>query len=572
MRRWLLYFTVLLGMASCDSAQLASMGNLVNPPEEGTDQEKPATPDPEFTVTGAPEGAVKAYTTFKLSVSSKSDASIGFVSSRPDVAKIVLSARREYKVTTFAPEAETPVTITFTQDAKGKYPEVVKEVVFSVLPESTEAEPTAPSATLPDLAGIKVSFKESTSLVVNPERGHYRAKNIYNGSSPISVSEVKAQRIQGYTLWYLGFYLTDFMEGEISQSFLDNFQECMNALRQGGSKCVLRFAYRDYHNDSEEMDPEVDIVLGHVAQLKPLLQANEDVIFVLQAGFVGAWGEWYYTSHFGFAPRTDADYAPRKQLADALLDALPVSRQIELRTPQFKMRMYSLTVKDTLTAATAHDGSFKSRLAGHNDCFGASADDYGTFDNETKDREFWKGDTRYTIMGGETCGVSDYCTCESTRKDLTDYHWTYLNKDYNTDVLNRWKSGGCYNDFVARLGYRLVLRDLFYSEDFSAGKPCEVTLRFYNTGFAAPMNPRDAVLVWVSPSGEREETPLGSDPRTWHSGYHAVSASFTPSTDKGTLYLRLSDPLLPSRPEYSIAFANEGVFEAETGMNKLFER
>ena len=34
-------------------------------------------------------------------------------------------------------------------------------------------------------------------------------------------------------------------------------------------------------------------------QLKPVLQKNEDVIFVLQAGFVGAWGEWYYTTHFG---------------------------------------------------------------------------------------------------------------------------------------------------------------------------------------------------------------------------------------------------------------------------------
>ena len=536
-----------------------------------TKDEDNGIPDPEFTVSGIPDGPVKAYSTFTLSVSSKSNGSISYESSRPDVATIQLSDRRVYKVKALSPKEETSVTISFNQTAKGNYPEVNKEVSFTVLPENTEVEPTTPSDTHEDLDGIKVTFSETSSQLLNPERGHYRAKNIYGNSSPLSVSDVKAQRKAGYTLWYLGFYLTDFMDGDISSSFLNNFQASMDALREGGAKCVLRFAYKDYHSEKEEMDPEVDIVLNHVAQLKPYLQQNEDVIFVLQAGFVGAWGEWYYTSHFGFNPQKDSDYQPRKRLTDALLDALPASRQIQLRTPQFKMRMYGWTVKDTLTAATAHDGSIKSRLGGHNDCYGASKDDYGTFDNENKDREYWKADTRYTIMGGETCGVSDYCSCEASGKDMEDYHWTYLNKDYNNDVLSLWKKEGCYNEFIARLGYRLVMQDLFYSTDFKAGKSCSVTLRFYNTGYAAPMNPRDAILVWVTPSGDKEETSLGSDPRTWHPGYHSVTASFTPSTDKGTLYLKLSDPILRNRPEYSIALANENVFDSESGLNKLFE-
>jgi len=422
-----------------------------------------------------------------------------------------------------------------------------------------------------ELNGIKVSFTESTVPLTNPERGHYKAKNIYKASSPLKVSEVKAQRLSGYTLWYLGFYLTDFWKGDISQEFLNAFQSSMDALRDGGAKCVLRFAYRDYYKDGEEMDPEVNVVLRHIEQLKPYLQKNEDVIFVLQAGFIGSWGEWYYTTHFGFNPKKDADYQPRRQLTDALLDALPASRQIELRTPQFKMRMYGWTVADTLTAATAHDGSAKSRLAGHNDCYGASSTDYGTFDNESKDRQYWKAETRYTIMGGETCGVSDYCTCEASGKDMVDYHWTYLNRDYNNDVLNVWKKGGCYDEFVSRLGYRLVLQDLFRSDTVTAGNTCTVLLRFWNKGYAAPMNPREAFLVWETPSGKLEETPLGSDPRTWQPGYHEVSAAFTPSTAEGTLYLKLSDPLLPNRPEYSIALANEDVFDASTGLNKLFE-
>ena len=64
---------------------------------------------------------------------------------------------------------------------------------------------------------------------------------------------------------------------------------------------------------------------------------------------------------------------------------------------------------------------------------------------------------------------------------------------------------------------------------------------------------------------------LAADPRSWHPGLHEFTGAFTPSTARGTLYLKLSDPLLRDRPEYSIALANKNVFDSATGMNKLFE-
>lgn len=558
MKTWLYCLAGLLFLISCSG---------INPDNSGDGS--PA--DPEFTVSGVPDSPVKPYSSFTLSVSSKSSGYIDYKSGNKEVATLTLTGRRQYKVDVKAPQEETKVTVTFTQEADEDYPEVTKEVSFTVLPESTGTEATMPSTPHADLEGIKVSFTESTDLFPSPERGIFRSRNYYSNSEPINVSEVKAQRLSGHTLWYFGFYLTDFMDGDISQAFLNLFQANMDALREGGAKCILRFAYKDYHNDHELMDPEVAVVLHHVEQLKPLLQKNEDVIFVLQAGFVGAWGEWAYTSHFIQSPRKDSDFLPRRQLIDALLDALPASRQIQVRTPQFKMRMFGLSLKDTLTASTAHSGSALSRIAGHNDCFGASESDYGTFDNEKNDRDFWKADTRYTIMGGETCNVSDFCLCNITLGDLADYHWTHLNEDYHTGVINRWRAGDCYNQIVARLGYRLVMRDLFYSKDFAAGKPCTVTLRFYNTGFAALMNPRNASLIWIDPEGKETAFTLDSDPRTWHPGWHVVTATFTPSSAKGSLCLALQDPLLPGRPEYSIALANEGVFDSSTGYNKLFE-
>ena len=428
-----------------------------------------------------------------------------------------------------------------------------------------------PASSTGDGKMVTVSYAESTSALVNPERGFYGgAIDIKSASNPVKVSAAKALRAEGITLMYVGFYLTDFMKGNISQAYLDMVQRSFDALREAGIKCVLRFAYQNSESN-KPWDPPVDIVLRHVEQLKPLLPKNADVIFVLQAGFVGVWGEWYYTENFIMDPGSDADYQPRRRLTDALLDALPESRQVALRTPQFKMRMYGLSYKDTLTAATAHNGTALARLCGHNDCFGASADDYGTFDNENADRRFWKNDTRYTIMGGETCKLSNYCTCKASLQDMEDYHWTYLNSGYNGSVLNRWRNSGCMEEIENRLGYRLVMDNLEHTAKPEAGKPFQVTLRFRNDGFAAPMNPRNAELVFVDRNGKESRFPLGSDPRTWQPGLNEVQARFTLPDNKGTCYLELADPLLPDRPEYSIALANEGVFDSRTGWNKLFE-
>ena len=417
---------------------------------------------------------------------------------------------------------------------------------------------------------VTVHYTESTTPLVNPERGFYGgAVDIKSASSPVRVSAAKALRAEGKTLMYVGFYLTEFMNGDISQAYLDMIQTSFDALREAGVKCVLRFAYQNSES-AKPWDPAEKTVLRHVAQLQPLLQKNADVIFILQAGFVGVWGEWYYTENFIMDPSSDEDYKPRRHLTDALLGALPDSRQVALRTPQFKMRMYGLSLKDTLTAKTAHDASDQSRLAGHNDCFGASANDYGTFDNEKNDRAFWKQESRYTIMGGETCKVSNYCTCPASLKDMEEYHWTYLNSGYNSSVLNRWKSSGCMEEIENRLGYRLVLSEVSYPAKREVGKPVSVKIRFANKGFAAPMNPRTAVLVFVDENGVRTDTPF-ADPRKWQPGEHEIDVRFDLPAEHGTAYLALEDPLLPGRPEYSIALANEGVWDAETGWNKLFE-
>lgn len=428
-----------------------------------------------------------------------------------------------------------------------------------------------------DNAMFHTLYEESDKVFPNPERGFYRSIDFFKpDATPLTSLKVKVARTTNKTLFYTGYYLTDYMESDIASEYLQLIRTNMSALREGGAKCILRFAYKvDMEETGHPWDASPEWVARHIEQLKPIFQEYSDVILCLQAGFVGVWGEWAYTDYFVLAPNTVADYSLRKEVVTALLDALPANRQIALRTPMFKKMMFLGTYADTLTIETAFNGSDISRICGHNDCFGASSNDYGTFTTK-ETRQFWKNDTRYVMMGGETCAVSNYCKCEASLKDLIDYHWTYLNSGYNSNVLSRWKTDGCMDEIERRLGYRLVLTDIYQSSQPKAGEDFNIVINLTNKGFAAPVNPRDVELVLVDGSGHETIYELNDvDPRYWFAG-ESVTIDRTieiPANASGdcSLYLNLPDPMdtLHDNPLFSIRLANNGIWNESKGYNRI---
>lgn len=439
--------------------------------------------------------------------------------------------------------------------------------------DNSEHEPEV----LPDYSHLNhISFTECDDIFPNPERGFYFTQSFKSASaSLLTASKIEQNRLQNRTICYLGFYPKKYMDGHIADDFIQMVRNNMQVLRENGAKCIMRFAYSDSENE-KPWDPTPEVVQMHIADIRPVLQEYSDVIMCLQAGFVGVWGEWYYTENFEFTPSTPEEHTLRKQVTDAMLEALPADRSIGLRTPMFKRNMYASSYRDTLTLATAYNGSDKARVSGFNDCFGASANDLGTFDNDAS-REYWKRDTRYTLMGGETCGVSSYCECAVTLKDCEDYHWTYLNIEYNRQVHNVWKDGGCWDEIERRLGYRLSFADVYHSTP-AAGEDMTVALQIKNSGFAAPMNGRGFELVLVDGKGKKTVYEFNDvDPRYWFAG-RTVNIEKTISipadaSGKCTLYLNLPDPepTLHDNPRFSIRLANDGIWNDELGYNKILE-
>lgn len=428
----------------------------------------------------------------------------------------------------------------------------------------------------------KVVYEELTTAIPNPERGFYYPYDFKfeNGEVPkaINTQALAVNRTQNRTLFLLEYFLRDFIDKPLSDECLALIRANMQVLRDGGGKCILRFAYCDSDAESAKpWDAEEPVVMQHIAQLKPLFREYADVIYVLQAGFVGVWGEWYYTDHFGFNPQTAEEFAPRRRVVEALLDALPENRMVALRTPQAKMMCLGLSGADSIGSDNAYGKEDRARIASHNDCFLADGNDVGTFTSKAE-RELWMADSRYTSMGGETCGVSSFCACANSLSDMAKYHWSYLNIAYHQGVIKGWRDDDCFDDVECRLGYRLVLTEGAFTREVKAGEPFRASVTLKNVGFAAPVNPRGAELVFVSADGkELFVQKLKDDPRRWFGGEtHTVEASFdAPALKAGTRYtlcLNLPDPepTLAADPLFSIRTANAGVWDEATGYNRLY--
>ncbi|TDE57999.1 DUF4832 domain-containing protein [Nonomuraea mesophila] len=416
-----------------------------------------------------------------------------------------------------------------------------------------------------------VTYARTSAAFVNPERG------LYHHSGDCDKDDFSVETLRGYraddhiSLVMCVFYLAEFKDGPISPAALAQLHQQLGTVRQAGLKAILRFAYT---TSTDGDDAPKERVLAHLDQLAPYLRANEDVIYLMQAGFVGAWGEWYYTRNFGDqGVVTDADWAKRKAVVDKILAVLPSTRMAQLRTPLFKRTMYSA---GPLPPGQAHDGSAPARLGHHNDCFLASPDDYGTYADPAVEYPYLRAETAFVAMGGETCNPNPpRSDCPTAKEELAGFHYSYLNTDYHPGVLGGWAAGGCLDEISRRLGYRFALRSGAYPDRAARGGVLPVAFTVRNDGYASPVNPRDAALVLRDTATSAvHRFPLATDPRTWQAGETTTIRErirLPGSLPRGRyeLLLDLPDPKLPGRAEYSIRLANEGTWEPGTGLNAL---
>lgn len=402
------------------------------------------------------------------------------------------------------------------------------------------------------------TYEVSEAPTPNPERGLVQYVDF---SDPADVEFVAGLDV---TLANVRVRLDRFRHVPISAQFIAELEDGFDRIRRAGLKLILRFQY----NNGSGADPPVDRVMAHIDQLAPIIERHADVIAVMQAGFVGAWGEWHTSLSGLTAPRA------RVAILERLLAALPPSRSLQVRSPTFKVEAFP---DGPIGEAIARSAAPSARIGHHNDCLLADPTDRGTYRRPIERvREYLAADARFVPVGGETCAPNPPRTdCESAVRELRRFHWSYLNRSYHPAVIAGWRRQGCMDAIKRDLGYRLVLRRASWPRAVSAGERVEISIDIENLGFAAPFNPRDVAIV----IGEtkRYEVPLPQvDPRGWLPGeVHRLTLRFElpgdlPGGDHPlALWLPDPAPMLRPWPAYSIRLANRGTWREDKGDNLL---
>ncbi len=284
------------------------------------------------------------------------------------------------------------------------------------------------------------------------------------------------------------------------------------------------------------------------------------------------------------------------QIVEALLDAVP-GRLVAVRYPMTKAKLLELaaggeegtypTAFVPLTTAEAHRNTLKARIGGQNDCFLASLDDHGTYfytpgPLQEREKEYWSLDSRYTVMGGETCTSVPYIPpgedpAAYVYAQFRRFRFNNMNLGYHPDFI-QWLAARPFGDgsllqaLERDLGGRLHLRRATLLPDWvQAGAALQVALERENPGFRGIYNPKALIRVFRREDDVQVEQILekafyGPAPEEGPVAY-AYAVPAPPEAECYRLDLKRSDPDVPADVCYHARPATQAAYEA--GMHAL---
>lgn len=426
------------------------------------------------------------------------------------------------------------------------------------------------------------TYQISNDTLLNPERGFFISLGgLWENSAilPITDYHINDAKSNRCTLLRKYYLLRDFVNSAISQEFLNMILQDAAMCRQHGMKLIPRFSYTWGWQDNTG-DATVARTLSHLEQVKPILESIKDVIYFMEAGFIGRWGEWH-SSPNNHVDNTTLDPLEGAQVIfSKMLECYPKECPIAIRYPRQKK---GLLGNSYVTINNAFDMSFTpARVGHHNDGFRNWIDDSGTYgwtpEMVAVDKQWLSQDTIFTVQGGEPSGLypedSD-TSCPTSLIDFKRMNWDCMsiNQSDATYVYTEWREGGCFKEIEDKLGYRYSLLSSAIPTSVPKESKITIKLSLINQGFSTLQRQRDVYLVLRGSSTEYL-LKMPFDMRYWLPGKVCNESVNIPLPDyiqAGTYecLLAFPDKNFMTNPKFSIRLANVGTWEDLTGYNKL---
>lgn len=161
---------------------------------------------------------------------------------------------------------------------------------------------------------------------------------------------------------------------------------------------------------------------------------------------------------------------------------------------------------------------------------------------------------------------------------MRDSHLSYL-RIWNGEIVDYWKQNKCHTDLTSRVGYRFVLNGASFFGHFTAGGEFLMKYCLTNYGFASLINERKLEFILRNDNDWTEKYVYVSkkDPRDWKGCRHyeydetLVLPEGLKKGESYTLFINLPDidPKLHDNPDFSVRFANKGVWDEAFGYNRV---
>ena len=373
-----------------------------------------------------------------------------------------------------------------------------------------------------------------------------------------------------------------------------------------------------------------DWIQYHIWQLKPIFQEFEDIIMCVKTGMLGPWGE-QHSSPIS-RTRTEYKKLIDSFL-DAVPDSRILLTHVGGYLAWYNLTYgtnYTFTNCDTLPAPPK--GSPEARIGFFDDSYAAEWEDNGslsetggtsgTYNRPRTLRLIKNQNTIYQGEGG--IGNNVYGNMPGAIMEAFEFRTTVLNMRHG--AYQRW-SGYAYNqanidrtiafpntssntntagpvrtsyyDAVYngknaleymrdRLGYRLLLRDANVSEWVLKDGVLKFEGKVQNVGFGNVVNKKDVTVILKSKSGPNTYSALTTlDARDWLTAENGdtraentaawrdlnfsinMDAFGSVASGDYDIYLKLNDPKETSANKRCIQFANNNIWNAGLGANKI---
>lgn len=365
------------------------------------------------------------------------------------------------------------------------------------------------------------------------------------------------------------FYLTELSGGKaLQEEHMKTMQRYFDEIRKEGKKVVLRFAYEKDFVRRKPIGPTLDDILMHVQQLKPFIEKNKDLILAIQAGLIGAWGEWHSSVH-GLENSDSIKVA----VLEKLLSVVPEDLNVQVRVPEYKNLL-----KDK--------PELYRRLSFHDDFIVIKPDRWdGDMHEGTDNFNQIVKESPYLVIDGELPWGFWSVGCDPdspsagwiieglpAARRLFLQHYTSLSVIHNykeqhpnnrfdennppqysmivwkntlvpedsirkyrmpvSDSYFRSESGepvmrSMFDYIRDHLGYRIELQKLDFPKTWHRGHSEQLALTLINRGFATVAGHHHVYWTLIDEAGNVTAFPVQADPRMWQP-YQPGDTEYTP--------------------------------------------